>query len=284
MSLFSERFGYEAAPLDLPESDMPKSLRDGLWDAVNLYYIGNVATRDMIGQIAGYTEGFSAFSQSVWFSFLRESIDQRSPNPVKTLADLRERFYLWEFHVVYSFVEFAVLNFSNARRQKATFTEFCNLLLSRERAAFRFAAETLVRVSDEISVSEIAGAISHNKSDQVKVHVMRAAELYSQMPNPDYRNSIKESISAVEAAVSFVSGAKPSGISKPLKSVIDVFVLHPALRDGFEKLYAYTSDSDGIRHALMGEQILTQADARYMLVSCSAFSNYLVAKFAEGTK
>jgi len=54
--------------------------------------------------------------------------------------------------------------------------------------------------------------------------------------------------------------------------------MHPSLKQGFEKLYGYTSDDDGIRHALLDEANLDMEDARFMLVSCSAFVNYLVVK------
>jgi hypothetical protein len=41
----------------------------------------------------------------------------------------------------------------------------------------------------------------------------------------------------------------------------------------------YTSSSDGIRHSLPEEIYdLTQDDARFMLIMCSAFVNYLKSK------
>jgi len=46
----------------------------------------------------------------------------------------------------------------------------------------------------------------------------------------------------------------------------------------YSKLYGYTSDSDGIRHALLKENKLNFEDAKFMLVSCSAFVNYLTIK------
>ena len=52
-------------------------------------------------------------------------------------------------------------------------------------------------------------------------------------------------------------------------------ILHQALKKAFSALYGYTSDADGIRHALLDESTLTKADARFMLISCSAFVNYL---------
>jgi len=55
-------------------------------------------------------------------------------------------------------------------------------------------------------------------------------------------------------------------------------LLHSDLKHAFQKLYGYTNDSEGIRHALMEEQTLDVEDAKFMLVSCSAFVNYLVVK------
>jgi hypothetical protein len=46
-------------------------------------------------------------------------------------------------------------------------------------------------------------------------------------------------------------------------------------------MYGYTSDAEGIRHALMDEPTLESEDAKFMLVSCSAFVNYLRSKAAR---
>lgn len=95
---------------------------------------------------------------------------------------------------------------------------------------------------------------------------------------PDYRNSIKESISAVESLAQIISGDKKAELGKALKIIKDKIGLHTALEQGFSKLYGYTSDSDGIRHSLSEESTLDLEDAIYMLTSCSAFINYLIIK------
>ena len=43
-------------------------------------------------------------------------------------------------------------------------------------------------------------------------------------------------------------------------------------------LYGYTNDADGIRHAMLEQPNLTAADAKYFLISCTAFVNYLKSK------
>jgi hypothetical protein len=204
-------------------------------------------------------------------------------NPYATVQAIRERFFAAQFYQVYSFLEFCgKLEIDCfARKPRKDYWTLCNFVLERERSAFRFSGDTLVKISEQQHLEEIASAISQDRSSGLREHVRKAAELYSKVPDPDYRNSIKESISAVEATVAFVVGRKTNGIAKPLKGIAEQYGIHHALRDGFEKLYAWTSDDSGIRHRLMANSTVTQDEARYMLVSCSAFSNYLMALHAR---
>jgi hypothetical protein len=54
--------------------------------------------------------------------------------------------------------------------------------------------------------------------------------------------------------------------------------LHKLLIDAFDKLYLYTCDDGGIRHALKDDLGPDAEDAKFMLVACSAFVNYLTVK------
>jgi hypothetical protein len=49
----------------------------------------------------------------------------------------------------------------------------------------------------------------------------------------------------------------------------------------FDKLYGYASDEGGIRHGSKEFEKAPEEDARYMLVSCSAFVNYLKDKYSK---
>ncbi len=40
------------------------------------------------------------------------------------------------------------------------------------------------------------------------------------------------------------------------------------------KLYGYSSDEDGIRHAILEEKEIGFDEAKFMLVACSGFVNY----------
>ena len=59
--------------------------------------------------------------------------------------------------------------------------------------------------------------------------------------------------------------------------------IHPALEAGFQKLYAYTSDEHGIRHALNRDGAnVDEADAIFMLGACASFVSYLIGKARGG--
>jgi hypothetical protein len=110
----------------------------------------------------------------------------------------------------------------------------------------------------------------------VQEHIRAALACLSDRENPNYRNAIKESISAVESVCKLVGGEKTLGAA--LKAIRDKIQLHPALEKGFNALYGYTSDEGGIRHALLAESTVDSTDARFMLVACSAFVNFIIAK------
>ncbi|HHW57999.1 MAG TPA: hypothetical protein GXX15_10125 [Clostridia bacterium] len=88
---------------------------------------------------------------------------------------------------------------------------------------------------------------------------------------PDYRNSIKESISAVESLVKLISSDKKGDLNRAIRKLEEKIYIHPALKEAFIKLYGYTSDEGGIRHAMLESNNISFEDAKYMLVSCSAF-------------
>ena len=54
--------------------------------------------------------------------------------------------------------------------------------------------------------------------------------------------------------------------------------LHPASGKAFGHLYGYTSDEDGIRHSILESATVDFEDAKFFLVVCSAFANFVSFK------
>src|SRR5207253_6756654 len=114
-----------------------------------------------------------------------------------------------------------------------------------------------------------------------RAHLSSALGLLADRKKPDYRNSIKESVSAVEAVCRAVTDNNKATLGDALKAVQSKVGLHAALKAAFSSLYGYTSDADGIRHAMLDEPNLAFADAKFMLVACSGFVNYIVGKATD---
>jgi len=56
--------------------------------------------------------------------------------------------------------------------------------------------------------------------------------------------------------------------------------IHGAMKAAFNSLYGYTSDEQGIRHALLeaGAPAVDETDALFMMGACAAFVSYLINK------
>ena len=52
--------------------------------------------------------------------------------------------------------------------------------------------------------------------------------------------------------------------------------MHGALKSAFSSLFGYTSSGDGIRHGSIRQSEADFDIAKFMMVSCSAFINYLI--------
>lgn len=155
-----------------------------------------------------------------------------------------------------------------------------NEVFEREYIGYRFIAGLITPISDKNEVEAIRAAVQ-SEYQPVADHLLKANVLLADREHPDYENSIKESISAVEAICEIIIGAHGSEatLGKMLKKLEDKGVtIHTGLRSAFNILYGYTSDANGIRHAgNIGGPSSTFEEAKFMLVSCSAFINYLKA-------
>lgn len=162
--------------------------------------------------------------------------------------------------------------------------EYVNAIFEREYIGYRFVDEIIVPISDTYEVAAIQDALN-KKYEPVYEHLSKANRFLADREKPDYENSIKESISAVEAICEILTGikGKEATLGKMLKKIEENGVaIHSGLKSAFSTLYGYTSDANGIRHAGdIGGKSSTFEEAKFMLVSCSAFINYLIAVSAH---
>lgn len=156
-----------------------------------------------------------------------------------------------------------------------------NKVLTDEGAAFRFINGELVPITNAAEIQEIERALA-SPLQSVRQHIDTALAKLAERPEADVRNAIKEAISAVEGALKVTTGLSKGDLADALPKFESQYgALHGAFRLGIEKFYAFTSDEKGIRHALLEQGVRVDLDdARFMVIACSALSNFLVARAA----
>lgn len=157
-----------------------------------------------------------------------------------------------------------------------------NDLFQEEFVGYRMIDEQIVSISDNLEIETINTSLA-NEFDGVKSHIKKSLSLLSDRENPDYKNSIKESISSVEAICQIIIKDEKATLGQAINELRKNGVeIHPSLEAAFKKLYGYTSDQGGIRHAEgIEESHVSFSEAKFMLVTCSAFVNYLTEEYGK---
>ena len=192
----------------------------------------------------------------------------------------RTKFFEVEWWATLDLLEF-IFKHTVVSRWQDQLREMTNRYFTEENAAYRFVGDEIVEITDENEVKAIESALESGISTS-RQHLSRSLELISDKTSPDYRNSIKESISSVETICQLVVGNEKATLGDCLKTINDKSPIHSAFRQALSNLYGYTSDEGGIRHSLTEDaNEPSYADAKFMLVICSGFINYILTKAAE---
>ncbi len=170
-------------------------------------------------------------------------------------------------------------------RQYQEYEEELNQLFLEEFVGYRIIEGQITVISDDVEVSEIKKGLNI-KFDGCKSHIKKSLILLSNREKPDYKNSIKESISAVESICKIITNDEKATLGKALDKLKgNGIMIHQSLLAAFSKLYGYTSNEGGIRHAEgLFESNVSFSQAKYMLVSCCAFVNYLLEEYSKNDK
>ncbi len=257
---------------------MGESLKNKLWNIFLVGFWNTIILKS--GRSINTTDNFFDL---LWHVFFEEPIDQMPSKYDEILALIRKRFFEWEWYGVLDFLEYISEAYSMFDRDKKVIIDTFNGVFEEENAGYRFVNGEITEITNPHEIEAIEKTFADTRKGKLSVvgdHLASALTKLSDRKNPDYRNSIKESISAVESLCKKITGKPKATLGEALKAIekdgrVD---LHAALKNGYEAIYGYTSDADGIRHAMTEQSNCDFADAKYMLVSCSAFINYLLEK------
>ena len=270
---FSQRTGLEPIPPQLKLGEASAELRRLLY-----YYISLEIDLDVNSGVSGnYFRGKrERVAMDLHVKFFKGSIDKFDhgvPGNKNRINVFIQRAKIGE---MFNLIEFFVRH------------PGCSDELKRELAGAFVDAQAAYRVFDNkqiaaIGTEEQAAAFERAIADAEAANATAASKQLIAagvaLRNSDWAGSVRESIHAVEAlAVRLAPGTKTLGPA--LKVLEESGHLHGGLKAAFSTLYGYSSNEEGVRHALVfgDEAQVDEADALFMLGACASFVSYLLAR------
>lgn len=280
MGLFSERYGYTKPSDVIIREKITPEIQNAILSCYDRF-------RENVQDESIYNWVYSHMENYLWTQFLNErkaSFNWKKPVICEYLNNTSNAWYkkldIVEFSIKYLYMHIEKSENQYLYNAVEALINRLNYEFKRLNFAYRIINKEIAEITSKEEIVAIEEALNSSKNN-IRIHLNKALELYAQKPTGDHRNSIKESISAVEAFCREKTGEDTLG--KALNKLESNSIIMPKLlKIAFDKLYAYTNQPDtGIRHALMddeGPYVPQAEEALFMLVSCSAFINYLNKK------
>lgn len=267
---FSDRIGVTTPRLEMQREEMSDGLRNRLWNIFELSIINPYRL-----ELSRHSNGNAVLlCRLIWDAHLKLPLNQMNPSWGEGFEEkLRTYFSNRVWHDVYNLLEF-IAEQPDYELSEA-FISWCNEVLEGELSAYRFVGNTLTPITDSTELDAISEA-QDNATTPAQTHLHQAVAHLSDRESPDYRNAIKESMSAVESELCAMIGDPNKALGAAMSKAEQQFGIVPMFKSSVEKLYQFSNGDSGARHSLSDQSYeVTFADAKYVLVTCSAFLNYL---------
>lgn len=275
MSHFSERNQLAPTkPIQVADVDLP--LFNRIW---NIFYNREYVTSSLMFSFSSRPGRTEQVLDALGYSY---AYPDGYAEHNRNIEKLKKRLMDSDWYVIYDFAEIYVSLFPQKSERKLLEEEL-NVVLTEEKAGYRMVDGMIIPITNKHELDALKKALK-TEYESVNQHIAKAVSLYSKRKNPDYENSIKESISAVEAMCCIITGltGAQATLGIAIKKLRDNGIhIHRAMESAFSSLYGYTSDENGIRHGGIDFKNAPAEDAKYMLISCSAFVNYLIEKWSK---
>ena len=164
-------------------------------------------------------------------------------------------------------------------------SEKVNEIFEKENVGYKMVNGMIVNSISDADIESIEKAC--NLSDSFNTcsnHMEKAFNFLYDRENPDYQNSIKESVTAIESACQLITG-KDLEAGKLLTQMSSQKLIEPALATAFSNIYGFASTIKGGRHSNSNNGRQSDLEeAKLIFFLCSAMLNYLYFHHHDNTQ
>ena len=274
---FSQAQGYEELPSPLGLEELPPEARTHIW---NIFYYFINESRAPFREIGGVWRHILYIKH---LNFDNLPLDEWDESLEYHRRSLRYSIETLPFNQVFDLIHFVIRHPNCPHefidRMNRAFV-FCKLAYTIDTINQPTIIPSATRAEGAMIVESLQ-VLRRAGLGASESHLRRAAECIN---NNDWADSIRESIHAVESAARQLDPDSSETHRGALTTLEKEQVLHPALKEAFIKLYGYTSNEQGLRHALLDQSSANVGidEAVFMLGACASFASYLWRKHAAG--
>ncbi len=278
--LFSERYGF-IPEKKLQKNGLDEETRNRLWNILFKRFF-DVETRNI--QFGDEMERVRKYCYTIWNCYFKTPADQIPRKYLKAIRYIKDEVVNIQINQFKPFdlVE-VILNNKDIFNYSLDIADEINTILEEEESVYRLFPETMqfAPIYHETDLKNLNDAFERTKSkyDSVYENLENALSAYSDRKENRYRESIVSSIKAVESMVNKISDkSNDKALTGIIESVGSKINMHDNLVNGLKELYNWSSDT--LRHGKSDKPLeVREPEARYMLLSCSAFINYIISLY-----
>ena len=243
---FSQREGLKPLPTQLELRQLSKELRALIWQAIHSS-LNNTFYQIRGTSIVKLGDDWAEIIRDYQVRVLHNKAHEFRPYAREHLETTSDFIFSEKYNVVFDFIEFVLQHCSCPPELPMTI----NQAFTDGRAAYRIVDEkTIVPVGNEGQAQTIQTALSYatqSGTNGAKTHLLQAGQ---ELRNGNWAGSVRESISAVESVAVLLAPQKET-LGAALHELEKAGHIHGALKNALSGLYGYTSDQEGVRHALV---------------------------------
>jgi len=216
--------GITSTTIPLQINEVNKALRTALWNGLGTYYFPSETDYLLWSrlEVRGMMPGDRTTLHQLWIGYLNWPYDELG-DWACVKNTLKDYFFSCQWFEVLDLIEFvgAMTQERVGTRKKAPplhpFVQYCNDTLAHHNSAYRFVGGLIAPISADHEIAAVEDAIAAGARSRglmpIQHHIQRALQCLADRQSPDYANSMKEAISAVEALCKLIAGLPDAGTS-----------------------------------------------------------------------
>ena len=269
---FSQAQGMEPLPRSLRLGELTPEARMSFWNA---FYL---TQNESYTRYLGIDQNWNDLLASIHADYFNLGLDEFNPDFHQINTFYKKYFTDAEFNKLFDLI-LHIVRHANCPdefhwRVATTFINHRLVYVYDTESRTIFPAST---PEEGKAIADSVKGLNDYGLNGARHHLIESATFINQ---GEWHQSVRESITAVESVARLIAPGTRN-LGSALNKLGHLGLLeHNSLRNGLERLYDYTNDEGGIRHAHLNEESsnVGQDEAVFMLGACASFASYLWRK------